>query len=176
VEPRAKNSDLVNVIIDTPRGSGNKYKFDEELRMFKISRLLPVGMHFPYDFGSIPGTRAEDGDPLDVLVLLDAPTFPGCLVSAKLIGGFGAKQREGTRMVTNDRLIAVPETAVNRAAIRSIRSLPESQLREIERFFIAYNEAQDRELRVTSRFTTRAAEGRLAKAMRAFERHKKSAK
>jgi inorganic pyrophosphatase len=160
----------VHVIIDTPKGSGNKYKFDENLRLFEVSRILPLGMHFPYDFGSVPGTCAEDGDPLDVLVLMEAPTFPGCLISARLIGGIRARQREGRRMIRNDRLIAVPETAVNPAPIRSIDALPQNQLRDIEHFFRSYNEAQGRELRITSRFTAAAADRLLSRAIRAFDR------
>ena len=76
LEPRDAKTGLVRVIVDTPRGSHNKLKYDEELGCFKLSRILPVGHVFPYDFGSVPGTRAADGDALDVLVLLDAPTFP----------------------------------------------------------------------------------------------------
>ena len=171
IPPRDRETGLVNVVIDTPRGSANKYKYDEALRTFRISRLLPAGMHFPFDFGSVPGTCAEDGDPLDVLVLLDAPSFPGCLVTVRLIGGIRAKQREGGRMIRNDRLIGVPETPVNPARIRSIRSLPESQLREIEHFFFAYNHAQGRELKITSQFGASTALKLLADAIRSHDRH-----
>ncbi len=170
IEPRDSSSGLVHVVIDTPRGSGNKYKLDEAWGVYKISRILPAGMHFPYDFGSVPGTRAEDGDPLDVLVIMDAPTFPGCLITTRLIGGIRARQREGGKMIRNDRLIAVPETPVNPAPIRSIRSIAESRLREIEHFFQSYNEAQGRELRVTSRFTASTAQTLLLKSIRAYER------
>ena len=155
IPPRAGS--LINVIIDTPRGCSNKYKYDEELGIFRISRILPAGMHFPYDFGSVPGTCAEDGDPLDVLVLLDSPTFPGCLITARLIGGLKVQQREGQRRIRNDRLIAMPETPVNKPEIRSIRELSDAQLREIEQFFVSYNRVQGRELKVTSRFTAAAA-------------------
>jgi inorganic pyrophosphatase len=167
---RDADSGLIRVIVDTPKGSGNKYKFDEELRCFKVSRVLPLGLRFPFDFGSVPGTCAEDGDPLDVLVLLDAPMFPGCLVTTRLIGGFRARQREGRRMIRNDRLIAVPETPVNPALIRSIDALPVAVLHDIEHFFRSYNQAQGRELRITSRFTAAAAEKLLSQAIRAFER------
>src|SRR4030095_62474 len=88
---------LVNVIIDTPRGSGSKLKLDRKHGCFRLSHILPAGHVFPFDFGSIPGTRADDGDALDVLVLVDAPTFPGCLVAARLIGVLTAKQTEKGR-------------------------------------------------------------------------------
>ncbi len=170
IAPREVKTGLVHVLVDTPRGSGNKYKYDERLRTFRISRILPAGMHFPYDFGSVPGTCAEDGDPLDVLVLLDQPTFPGCLVTTRLIGGLRARQREGGRMIRNDRLIAVPETPVNPARTRSIRSLHERQLREIEHFFVSYNQAQGRELKIVSRFGASAAQRLLSAAIRAHQK------
>jgi inorganic pyrophosphatase len=173
ISPRDRETGLVHVVIDTPRGSGNKFKYDEELRTFRISRMLPAGMHFPGDFGSVPGTCAEDGDPLDVLVLMDAPTFPGCLVTTRLIGGFRAKQRESGRLIRNDRLIGVPETPVNPARVRSIGALPESQLREIEHFFFSYNHAQGRELKITSRFNATTAQRLLSDAIRAYERRQK---
>ncbi len=170
IPPREAQTGLVHVLIDTPRGSGNKYKYDERLHAFRISRILPAGMHFPYDFGSVPGTCAEDGDPLDVLVLLDQATFPGCLVTTRLIGGFRARQREGGRMIRNDRLIAVPETPVNRAPTRSIRSLRAGQLREIELFFVSYNQAQGRELKIASRFGASTAQRLLSEAIRAYQK------
>jgi inorganic pyrophosphatase len=169
IAPRVLKTGLVHVLIDTPRGSGNKYKYDEQLHTFKVSRILPAGMYFPYDFGSVPGTCAEDGDPLDVLVLLDQPTFPGCLVTTRLIGGIRARQREEGRMIRNDRLIGVPETPVNPARTRSIRSLHEAQLHEIEHFFVSYNQAQGRELKIASRFGASTAQSLLSAAIRAYQ-------
>ena len=77
-----------------PRGSRNKYKVDEELGVLKLSRILPAGHSFPFDFGSIPGTRAEDGDALDVMVLAEEPSFPGCLLQVRLIGVLTGRQTE----------------------------------------------------------------------------------
>ena len=111
---RDPKTDLINVVVDTPRGSRNKYKYDEKLGVFRLSRVLPAGMAFPYDFGSIPRTRADDGDALDILVLVDAPTFPGCLLNVQLLGVLRAKQREKGKTVRNDRLIAVAQTPVNK--------------------------------------------------------------
>src|SRR4030095_17256895 len=81
-EPFDEEPGTLNVIIDTPKGSRNKFKFDERLEIFKLGGALPLGAVFPFDFGYIPSTRAEDGDPLDVLILMDEPAFPGCLVRA----------------------------------------------------------------------------------------------
>lgn len=157
---------MVHVVIDTPRGSANKYKYDPELEIFKISRVLPAGMRFPYDFGSIPGTCAEDGDPLDVLVLLDAPTFPGCLVSVRLIGGLKVEQREGRKAIRNDRLIGVPLTPVNEPSLRALRELDPCRVHEIGEFFVSYNRVQGRQLRIVSRFEARKAESLLTAAVR----------
>lgn len=173
IPARDTKSGLVHVVIDTPRGSANKYKYDEELRIFRISRLLPAGMHFPFDFGSVPGTVAEDGDPLDVLVLLDSPSFPGCLITVRLIGGLRVKQRQDGRWVQNDRLIATPETPVNPAQTRSIRTLAPARIREIEHFFRSYNEAQGRELRITSRIGATMAQKVLSGAIRAYQKRRR---
>src|SRR5436190_11771989 len=89
-----EESSLINAVIDTPKGSRKKYKYDEDLGLFLLRKELPRGASFPYDFGFIPGTRGEDGDPLDVLVLTDEPSFPGCLARVRLIGVIEAEQTE----------------------------------------------------------------------------------
>jgi inorganic pyrophosphatase len=162
---RDPESHLVRVIIDTPRGSRNKYKFDPELGIFKLSRILPAGMSFPFDFGSIPGTRAEDGDALDVLVLNEAPLFAGCLVLVHLIGIIRARQTERGKTIRNDRLLGVIETSVNKPFVRDVKELPKEQLREIEHFFCSYNEAQGRRFVVTGRAGPAAAQRMLKRSM-----------
>src|SRR5437588_699981 len=92
LEARDPASGLVHVVIDTPRGSRNKFKYDEKLGLFRLSKVLPLGSCFPYDFGFIPSTRAGDGDALDVLVLMDEPAFTGCLLRVRLIGVLQAEQ------------------------------------------------------------------------------------
>src|SRR5277367_676841 len=76
----------VQVIIETPKGSRNKYAFDPEEKVFELKKVLPAGMAFPYDFGFVPSTKADDGDPVDVLVLMDEPAFAGCVLSCRPIG------------------------------------------------------------------------------------------
>lgn len=168
---RARGSRLVHVLIDTPAGSRNKYKYDSALGAFRVSRVLPAGSAFPYDFGSIPRTRASDGDPLDVLVLGLAPSFPGCLVTVRLVGVLYVQQVEAGRRLSNDRLIGVVETPVNRARVRELRSLHPDELRDIEHFFESYNRRQRRDFRITGRGNARAAEAVLGRAVREFERH-----
>ena len=87
----------INVVIETPKGSRNKYAFDAERKIFQLKRVLPVGMAFPYDFGFIPSTKADDGDPVDVLVLMDEPAFPGCLLKCRVIGVIEGEQGKKNR-------------------------------------------------------------------------------
>jgi inorganic pyrophosphatase len=110
---RELGSGRVRVLIDTPAGSRNKYKYDAALGAYCISRRLPAGLCFPHDFGFIPGTCAEDGDALDVMVLGVEPCFPGCLTGTRLIGIVHAEQVESGQRIRNDRLIAGAETKVN---------------------------------------------------------------
>lgn len=163
-------SDLVNVLIDTPRGSRNKFKFDEALGICRLSRILPSGMHFPYDFGWVPHTRAADGDALDVLVLMEEPRFPGCLVTVRLLGSICAVQREKKKLIRNDRLIALAHTPVNRPRTRALNELAPEQLQGIENFFLAYNRAQGREFVLKGRAGPRGAAKLLESARRMFER------
>jgi len=160
---RESGSGRVHVVIDTPAGSRNKYKYDEQFGTFRLSRILPQGAAFPYDFGSIPGTRADDGDALDVLVLQLPASFPGCLVTVRLLGVLHAEQREGGRLIQNDRLVAVVDTPVNPARLRELDALDKEELRAIEHFFKSYNAFQGREFNITSR-------GGPEDAMRALER------
>lgn len=163
---------LVRVVIDTPKGSRNKYKFDSRLGLLKLSRILPAGMSFPYDFGSIPSTCAEDGDALDVLVLGEAPLFPGCLVQVHLIGVIRAVQKERRKMIRNDRLLATLETPVNKPSITQLNQVDGQQLKDIEHFFRSYNQAQGREFRITGRGGARQAQKMFRDAIREFDRSK----
>lgn len=163
---RDPQTGLVRVIIDTPRGSRNKYKFDEELAAFKLSRMLPAGMSFPFDFGSIPGTRAEDGDALDVMVLTESPLVVGCLVLVHLVGVLRATQTEGRKRIRNDRLLAVIETSVNKPTLRDIADVPDDQLKDIEHFFRSYNQAQGRPFRITGRAGPKVAQTMLERAIK----------
>jgi inorganic pyrophosphatase len=163
-------SDRVHVVIDTPAGSRNKYKFDAKLGIFRLSRVLPAGLVFPHDFGSVPGTRAADGDPLDVLVLGLPPTFPGCLITARLIGVLRARQVEHGKSIRNDRLIGVGETPVNVSPLRTLEDIEPGRLNDIVRFFETYNAAQSRTFKVTGRGDRQAAQAALNSAMRAWRR------
>ena len=165
---REPDSGLVRVVVYTPKGSRNKYKYDETLGLYRLSKVLPLGSAFPYDFGFIPSTRAEDGDPLDVLVLGEEALFPGCLVTVLLVGVIQAEQTEHGKTFRNDRLIGAIETPVNRPAIQTLEDLRTERLDEIEHFFIAYNHLEGRHFKPIGRHGPAMAEQLLADGIRQF--------
>lgn len=139
----------LKVIVETPKGSRNKYKYDEATRMFECHSTLPLGMVFPFDFGFVPNTRAEDGDPLDVLLLMDEPAFPGSLVRARLVGVLEAKQTTiNGPWIRNDRLIAVHTNSLQYSRINTWRDLSKKTRDQIESFFKAYNQAKGKRFAV----------------------------
>ena len=142
----------IDVIIETPKGSRNKIKYDPTIRQFKLSKIMPEGMMFPYDFGFVPATKAEDGDPLDVLVLTDEPLFPGCVVQCTLIGAIEAEQMEKGKKNRNDRLIMVANQSLLYSDIKSLEDLNPRLLKQIEAFFVSsqYLAALGRKLRTRS--------------------------
>jgi inorganic pyrophosphatase len=152
-EPFDPETHELNVIVETPKGSRNKFEFDDKHGIFKLSGVLPAGASFPFDFGFVPSTRGEDGDPLDVLVLMDEPAFTGCLVPSGLIGVITAEQTERDgETVRNDRLIAVAADSRSRQGLESLAQLRESPggeilLSEIEHFFISYNTIKGKQFR-----------------------------
>ena len=171
-----KESGHLNAIIDTPKGSRNKFKYDEQLGLFKLSGMLPVGSVFPFDFGYIPSTRADDGDALDILVLMDEPAFTGCLVPAKLIGVIEAEQTEEHKTTRNDRLIAVAADSRNHSNVRFLGDLNNNLLHEIERFFIAYNETKGKRFEVLNRLGPERAQELVITGMKKFRRAGRSRK
>ena len=162
----SKVAGSVEVVIETPKGSRNKYAYDPAKHAFKLSKVLAEGMMFPYDFGFVPSTKAADGDPLDVLVLMDEPTFPGCILDCSLIGVIEAKQEEEGKLVRNDRLIAVAAQSLRYADLNHIRDLNENMLKQIEAFFVNYQELRNVELKILGR---RGPEGALQILRKAAE-------
>lgn len=168
--PAQAGAGLVHVIVDTPRGSTQKYKYDPEFNGFRLSRMLPAGMHFPFDFGSIPSTAAADGDALDVVLMSAHSSFVGCLLTARLIGVLEAEQREARSTIRNDRLLAAPVSPVNAPAWQDLRQVPRSMLDELEQFFVSYNRIHGREFRPLRRCGPAAARRLLIQAARDHQR------
>ena len=143
IDPFREDKNELNVLIETPKGSRNKFNYDPELGVFELAGVLPEGSVFPYDFGFVPSTLGEDGDPLDILVLLDESVSIGCLVAARLIGVIEANQteRDGKTM-RNDRLLAVATRAHTHAAVHKLEDLRPQMIDEIEQFFRSYNQTK----------------------------------
>jgi inorganic pyrophosphatase len=156
----------IEVIVETPQGSRNKLKFDPQSGRFRLSHVLPAGMAFPFDFGFVPETRAEDGDPLDVLVLTDAPLPVGCALDVRLVGVLEVEQREEDgAVVRNDRLIGVAAESTTHRKTQDLRDISPTLLDEIEAFFHQYNQLEGKGFRVLHRRGASVA-GRLAAAAR----------
>lgn len=168
IQPRSK--DELNVIVETPKNSNNKYKYDDDLGMFTISKILPTGCIFPYDFGFLPGTLADDGDPLDVLLFLDTNTFPGCLVKARAIGVIEAEQEEDGKKERNDRIVAVASESRDHSDVNSLKDMNKHLLDEIERFFKNYNAAVGKKFKILNLRGPRTAAGLIDAAIKT---HKK---
>jgi inorganic pyrophosphatase len=138
----AYDGDDLTVVIETPKGCQNKYAYEPRFWTFVLKGVLPAGAVFPFDFGFVPSTLGEDGDPLDVLVLMDAPAFAGCIVPSRLIGAIQAEQTEDGETERNDRLLAVAANSMAHKAIKSLNDLREDLLGQIEHFFVSYNEVK----------------------------------
>jgi len=147
LKAREVKTGLVNVVVETPAGSRNKFKYDEKLGVFRLHKILPRGAEFPYDFGFIPHTRAEDGDPLDVMILGDDANIQGTLVTVRLLGVIEAEQTEDGKTIRNDRLMGVAEGEKINNGIQSLKDLPRKLLEEIELFFVDYNKAEGRKFK-----------------------------
>ena len=167
------DEDELNVVIETPKGSRNKYNYDEELRLFKLGGVLPSGAVFPFDFGFVPSTVGGDGDPLDVLVLMDEPAFAGCLVRVRLVGVIEAEQteREG-ETERNDRLIAVAAKSRLHGNVRTLEDLGSGLPEEIEHFFVSYNQAKGKEFKPLGRFGPARALKLVEEGLRRFQKSK----
>ncbi|HEX3571157.1 MAG TPA: inorganic diphosphatase [Acidobacteriaceae bacterium] len=159
----------VTAVIETPKGSPNKYDYDDGCRAFRLAGVMPEGTTFPYDFGFIPSTVADDGDPLDVLVFLDAPVVVGCVLTVRLIGVIEAKQRkQGEQWIRNDRLLAVATHAHTHQHVETVDSLRPHLVDEIEDFFRHYNEMKGVEFKPVDRSGPKKARKLLGQAEAAF--------
>jgi len=162
---------LVQVVIETPKHAPTKLKFDPKLGAFRLSKILPVGMVFPFDFGFAPGTKAADGDPLDVLVLMEAPVYPGCVVPARPIGVLVCEQGDARRRAErNDRVLAVADASPTYRAIRSIDDLGPTLLAALETFFTDYQRLSGRTFRVLRRQGAAAARQAIKRSQAAARR------
>src|SRR4030095_12974030 len=122
--------------------------FDPEQQIFRLKTVLPAGMSFPYDFGFIPSTVADDGAPVDVLVLMDEPAFPGCLLQCRVIGVIEGEQGKKKQSTRNDRIVAVEGENHSYAHVRHIKDLGKEFVGELEEFFVNYHELSGKKYRI----------------------------
>ena len=131
---------VVDVMIEVPKGSRNKYEFDKEHKRIRYDRMLHSPVHYPTDYGFILDTLAQDGDPLDALVLVWEPTFPGCLIEARPVGVFKMRDEKGL----DEKILCIPVHDPLWEHVKSLYDVPPHLLREIEHFFDIYKELEDK--------------------------------
>lgn len=132
--PAQPKPGLINVLIEIPGGSKNKYEYDKDIQAFALDRVLYSSVQYPYDYGFVPNTLADDGDPLDGMVIIDEPTFPGCIIAARPIGMLEMIDG-GDR---DEKILCVPDKDPRYKDVRSIKDLAQHRLDEIAEFFRSY--------------------------------------
>ena len=144
--PAWADDQYIYAVVETPRGSSCKLDFDPALRAFTLAKPLMAGLTYPYDWGFIPSTKAEDGDPLDVLVIHDAKTYPGVVLRCKPVGILEVEQKSKGKKERNDRVFAVPDRSPLETDLQDIRHLPSRAREELEQFFRTTNALEDKKL------------------------------
>ena len=138
LDPGAESPEVVRMIVEIPKNSANKYEYDKKLGIFRLDRALYSPVHYPGDYGFIPGTLADDGDPLDVLVLVEVPSFPGCLIEVRPVGVLHLIDQSEEDL----KVLAVPNGNPRYDQIHTIDQIFPHVRREIEHFFAIYKELQ----------------------------------
>jgi len=162
---------VCRAIIETPKGCRNKFDYDPDSGLFMLGGLLPEGMMFPFDFGFIPSTLGQDGDPLDIMVLMDAPAHVGCLIEVRIIGVIAAEQTQDEKTETNDRLLGVAVHSYNHADLKSIGDVSKTLLDQVEAFFVSYNKQRGKKFRITGTGGPKKAIAVLKAGSRAHKNH-----
>jgi inorganic pyrophosphatase len=138
VGPGTNLPSVVNAIVEIPKGRRNKFEVDKKTGLMRLDRYLYSSSHYPGDYGFIPQTLAEDGDALDILVMVNEPTFSGCLIEARVVGLFRMRDRG----VNDFKILGVPNTDPLFAEYQNLRDAPSHFLREVEHFFATYKQLE----------------------------------
>jgi inorganic pyrophosphatase len=136
-------------VVETPKGRRNKFDYEPSIESFTLGGLLAEGLSFPFDFGFIPSTLGEDGDPLDVMILMDEPAHVGCVLQVRLVGVIEAEQTDDGKKLTNNRLIGVAVHSYNHEDIHSISEINKSIIEQVGEFFVTYNKSRGKKFKVT---------------------------
>jgi inorganic pyrophosphatase len=142
--PAQPKPGLLNVLIEIPAGSKNKYEFDKDMNAFALDRVLYASVVYPFDYGFIPNTLADDGDPLDGLVIMDQPTFPGCVIAARPVGMMEMIDG-GDR---DEKILCVPDKDPRYAHVKSLKDIPQHRLDEIAEFFQTYKNLEKKTVEI----------------------------
>lgn len=149
--PTWNDQDQLVCVVESPRGSKAKFKYDPKLKVFTLNRALILGINYPYDWGFIPSTMAEDGDPLDVMIFHDVPTFPGVVMACEAIGALLVTQKKSdgsTGRQPNHRVFAVPAGSEREQENKDVRELPKRVRKELEKFFVAAGALANKDLEI----------------------------
>lgn len=149
--------DTISVTIETPAGSTQKFSYDPVSGQLKLKKILPAGMVFPFDFGFLPGTKGGDNDPLDVLLISEFMTFPGCSVECRIVGAFvvyQSKSSGSTEMIRNDRFIAIPIASLVYKHVKKLSDLPKILIGQLENFFVNYIEQEGKHIKIEKRISS----------------------
>jgi inorganic pyrophosphatase len=138
IDPGPDCPEIVRMIVEIPKNSGNKYEYDGKLGVFRLDRALYSPMHYPGDYGFIPGTLADDGDPLDVLALVEEPSFTGCMIEVRPVGILNMVDNEEA----DQKIIAVPNRNPRYDEVHTMDQIFPHVRREIEHFFTIYTELE----------------------------------
>lgn len=155
----------VTAVIEIPSGSRNKYELDKVTGLLKLDRVLYSAVQYPGDYGFIPGTLAEDGDPLDVLVLINEPTFPGCLITVRPVGVLHMKDRGDP----DEKILAVPSEDPYHQEYFDIADLPQHYLKEVEHFFSVYKDLEGKRVEMLGWDKSVAAMGTITDCIARYE-------
>jgi inorganic pyrophosphatase len=157
-------------IIETPKGFRNKFDYDPDTNLFKLGGLLPAGMMFPFDFGFVPSTLGDDGDPLDIMILLDAPAHVGCLVDVRILGIVEAKQTQNGETEQNNRLLGAAVHSYDHQHLNSIEDVSKDLLSQVEEFFVSYNKQRGKKFKVTGTGGPKRAIAYLKEGIKAYQK------
>ncbi len=150
--PAFLNNSTFRVVVEAPRGSSLKLKYDPHLGVMGISRPLPLGLTYPFDWGFVPSTKGDDGDPLDAMLLWDVPSYPGVVVECRAIGVLQVEQNrvnhDASQRVRNDRVMAIPIEARRERDLTAVSLLPERVRQELEHFAVAATAFEGKDVRI----------------------------
>lgn len=159
-------------VVETPKGRRNKFDYDPEIEAFTLGGLLAEGLSFPFDFGFIPSTLGDDGDPLDVMILMDEPAHVGCVLQVRIVGVLEAEQTEDGKKTPNNRLIGVAVHSYNHEHIRSISEINKSVIEQVGEFFVTYNKSRGKRFKVTGSHGPSRAMKLIEEAIKSFKKKK----